>query len=230
MTNLPQTKIIVALDVPTFAAAKAWIDRLSDVIFWKVGLELFIADGQRVLNYLKEKQKRIFLDLKLHDIPNTVARACQVASSYEVDFLTVHTAGGKEMLRCAQEAISNSSTKLLAVTVLTSLTDRDLLDLKVSMSLPEYVIHLAKISQELGLAGVVCSPQELQSLRSMLTSHFLLVTPGIRFPGDAHQDQQRFSTPSQAFRNGADYIVVGRSVLQGANPEAIWANLCAEVR
>lgn len=219
----------MALDVPNFNEAKAWVDRLPDVKFWKVGLELFIADGKQILSYLQTKQKRIFLDLKLHDIPNTVARACRVAQTYGVDFLTVHSTGGTEMLQAAQNAMTGSSTKLLAVTLLTSLTDRDLADLKVQLSLPEYVAHLAKTAQELSLAGVVCSPQEVQSLRSMVSPDFLLVTPGIRWGDDIPQDQKRFSTPRQALQSGADYIVVGRSVLQSANPEIVWVNLCAEV-
>ncbi len=219
----------MALDVSNFNDAKFWIDRLPDVTFWKVGLELFIADGKQVISYLHQKGKRIFLDLKLHDIPNTVASACRAALNYNVDFLTVHSTGGREMLHRAQEALGGSATKLLAVTVLTSLTSADLLDLKVQLSLPEYVAHLAKISQELGLAGVVCSPQEVQSLRSMLSTDFLIVTPGIRFDRDQSQDQQRFGSPRQAFAMGANYIVVGRSVLQSANPELVWAKLCAEV-
>lgn len=230
MNSLSQERIIVALDVPSFAEAQTWIDRLSEVVLWKVGLELFIAEGKQVLSYLKARQKRIFLDLKLHDIPHTVARACRVALDYEVDFLTIHSTGGREMMLRAQETIRNSPTKLLAITVLTSLTDGDLTDLKVQLTVPEYVSHLAKISQELGLAGVVCSPQEIQCLRSMAPSNFLLVTPGIRFARDLTQDQRRFSTPSQAFSLGANYIVIGRSVLQSANPEAVWASLCAEVR
>jgi orotidine-5'-phosphate decarboxylase len=191
-------------------------------------LELFIADGKGVLSYLQEKGKRIFLDLKLHDIPNTVARACQVALRYRVDFLTVHSSGGRAMLQAAQAVVRGSSTKLLAVTVLTSLTDQDLADLKVQLPLPAYVNYLAKIAQELSLGGVVCSPQEVQFLRSMVSPDFLLVTPGIRWT-EVSQDQKRVSTPRQAFMGGANYIVVGRSVLQAANPEAAWVELCAEV-
>ncbi len=214
--------------MPNFNEAKAWIDRLPDVKFWKVGLELFVADGKETLSYLQGKQKRIFLDLKFHDIPNTVAGACRVALTYGVDFLTVHGSGGKAMLEAAQNAVAGSSTKLLAVTLLTSLTDRDLTDLKVQLTLPEYVNHLAKTAQELSLAGVVCSPQEVQSLRSMVSPDFLLVTPGIRW-AEGSQDQKRVSTPRQSFMGGANYIVVGRSVLQSANPEAAWVELCAEV-
>jgi orotidine-5'-phosphate decarboxylase len=224
----PENHIILALDVPNFNEAKAWIDRLPDVKFWKVGLELFVADGKETLSYLQGKQKRIFLDLKFHDIPNTVAGACRVALTYGVDFLTVHGSGGKAMLEAAQNAVAGSSTKLLAVTLLTSLTDRDLTDLKVQLSVPEYVNHLAKTAQELSLAGVVCSPQEVQSLRSMVSPDFLLVTPGIRW-AEGSQDQKRVSTPRQSFMGGANYIVVGRSVLQSANPEAAWAELCAKV-
>lgn len=225
----PQERIILALDVPNFSEAQAWIDRLPEVKFWKVGLQLFVADGQRVLNYLREQEKRIFLDLKLHDIPNTVARACASALIYQVDFLTVHISGGKTMLQQAQAVVQNSATKLLGITVLTSLTDVDLACLKVSMTTPEYVQHLAQIAQELGLAGVVCSPQELAVLRSMFPSPFLLVTPGIRLEGDAAGDQHRYGTPSQAFSQGADYIVVGRSVLGADHPELAWASLCASI-
>lgn len=229
MTN-PHERIILALDVPNFSEAQAWIDRLPTVEFWKVGLQLFVADGQRVLNYLREKGKRIFLDLKFHDIPHTVASACASALPYQVDFLTVHISGGREMLKEAQAVVQNSPTKLLGVTVLTSLTDGDLSCLKVSMTTIEYVQHLAEIAQELGLAGVVCSPQELGVLRSMFPPPFLLVTPGIRLDQDAPSDQRRYSTPAQAMAQGADYIVVGRSVLGADDPALAWASLCANIQ
>jgi orotidine-5'-phosphate decarboxylase len=216
-------QIIVALDVPTFQDAMFWCDRLPQVEFWKVGLELFIGAGKEVLFELKQRNKKIFLDLKLHDIPNTVAKACEVAANYNVDFLTIHCSGGKPMLETAASVVSGSPTQLLAVTLLTSISAVELdLDLKISLGINDYVLSLALMAQETGISGVVCSPQELEYLRSRLKSDFLLVTPGIRLPQDDSGDQQRVMSPSQAIALGADYLVIGRSILKAQDPEAAW--------
>jgi orotidine-5'-phosphate decarboxylase len=216
-------QIIVALDVPTLQEAMFWCDRLPQVEFWKVGLELFIGAGKEVLAELKHRDKKIFLDLKLHDIPNTVAKACEVAANCGVDFLTIHCPGGKPMLKAAASAVSGGTTQLLAVTLLTSISAAELdLDLKIPLALKEYVLYLAQMAQEAGINGVVCSPQELEYLRARLKPNFLLVTPGIRLPQDDLGDQQRTMSPSQAIALGADYLVIGRSILKAQDPEAAW--------
>jgi len=223
------SQIIVALDVPTLKEAIFWCDRLPQVEFWKVGLELFIGAGKEVLAELKQRNKKIFLDLKLHDIPNTVAKACEVAASYGVDFLTVHGSGGKPMLKAAAKAVSGSPTQILAVTILTSISAKELdLDLKIPLALNDYVLYLAQMAEEIGINGVVCSPLELKELRSRLKSNFLLVTPGIRLPQDNPGDQQRAMNPNQAIASGANYLVIGRSILKAKNPEAAWQE-CVEI-
>jgi orotidine-5'-phosphate decarboxylase len=217
------SQVIVALDFPSLKEALFWCDHLPEVEFWKVGLELFIAAGGEVISELKQRRKKVFLDLKLHDIPNTVAKACEVAAKYEVDFLTVHGSGGKPMLQAASLAVSGSQTELLVVTLLTSISARELaIDLKVNLELPEYVLHLALMAEELGINGVVCSPHEMKLLRSQLSSNFNLVTPGIRLAQDQAGDQKRIMTPNQAIAAGANYLVIGRSILAAKDPIAAW--------
>ncbi|HEY9846538.1 MAG TPA: orotidine-5'-phosphate decarboxylase, partial [Candidatus Caenarcaniphilales bacterium] len=180
-------RIIVPLDVATESAAIALIDQLPQVTFWKVGLELFISSGPSILSVLKTQQKRIFLDLKLHDIPNTMAGACRAAARYGVDLLTVHAPAGKAALQLAQAASQEEANQvtplptLLAVTVLTSLSSRELaFELKIPLELPEYALQMALLAQSCGLGGAVCSPQEVEQLRQVCGDQFLLVCPGIR--------------------------------------------------
>ncbi len=226
----PEERIIVALDVPTLEEAIAWCDRLPQVEFWKVGLELFVSAGASILAELKQRQKKIFLDLKLHDIPNTVASACKIATKYEVDFLTIHAVGGKNMLKAAQTAVQGTNTQLLAVTLLTSISSRELaFDLKVPVELPEYILQMALITQECGLSGAVCSPHEAENLRAILGQDFCLVTPGVRPKGSSKDDQQRVMTPKQAIKVGADYLVIGRPITTALNPDIIWSEICTEI-
>jgi orotidine-5'-phosphate decarboxylase len=223
-------KIIVALDVPNTAEALQLCDQLPEVQFWKVGLELFIAAGHEILPILKERQKKIFLDLKLHDIPNTVGAACRVAAGYGVDFLTIHGIGGKAMLEAAQTEVFGTNTQLLAVTLLTSIPAAALRDdMQVNLSVAEYVEHLAKLAQSVGIAGSVCSPQELDQLRPVLSDSFQLVTPGIRSVGVASGDQQRTLTPKAALGKGANYLVIGRQITTAADPAAAWEELMQEI-
>jgi orotidine-5'-phosphate decarboxylase len=227
----PQARIFVALDVPTMDEAIAWCDRLPQVSAWKVGLELFISAGPSILAELKQRQKQIFLDLKLHDIPNTVAAACRAATKYEVDFLTVHAVGGQAMMKAAAAEVVGSPTQLLAVTLLTSISSRELaFDLKIPIELPEYILQMALMAQACGLTGAVCSPQEASNLRSLLGDEFCLVTPGVRLTGDAKGDQQRTMTPGQAIRAGATHLVVGRSITAALDPLAAWEKICEEIR
>ncbi|CAN1212609.1 orotidine-5'-phosphate decarboxylase [Tumidithrix helvetica PCC 7403] len=223
-------KIIVALDVPSAAEAIALCDRLPEVSFWKVGLELFIAEGHAILSELKQRQKQIFLDLKLHDIPNTVASACRVAAKFDVDFLTVHAVGGRAMLKAAQAEVEGSRTKLLGISLLTSISSRELaFDLKVPIELPEYALHMAETAQTCGLAGAVCSPHEVSSLRSLLGRDFYLVTPGVRPTWATPGDQKRVMTPKQAIALGANYLVIGRPITAAPDPVLAWQKICAEI-
>jgi orotidine-5'-phosphate decarboxylase len=235
LPNQLQDRIIVALDLPTIDAALAMCNRLPQVNFWKVGLELFVNSGADILKELKQRQKKIFLDLKLHDIPNTVAAATRAALKYEVDFLTVHAVGGRNMLKAAQAEVAGSNTRLLAITLLTSLNSRELaFDLKIPLELPEYTLQMALMAQECGLYGAVCSPREVSSLRSLLTANpsgaeFGLVTPGIRPAGSSQGDQRRTMTPEQAIAAGANYLVIGRPITQADDPAAAWQAICDQL-
>lgn len=227
-------RIIVPLDVPTEAEAIAAIDALPQVSFWKVGLELFVSAGPAILSELKQRQKRIFLDLKFHDIPNTVAGACRSAAGYNVDLLTIHATCGPRALTDAQtalqEAAGEQAPKLIAITVLTSLSWRDLaLDLKIPIELPEYALQMALLAKESGLAGAVCSPQEAAQLRNVCGSDFLLVCPGVRPTWAAAGDQRRAMTPADAVKAGADYLVIGRPITASEDPAAAFRRICEEI-
>ncbi|MGB0562784.1 MAG: orotidine-5'-phosphate decarboxylase [Spirulinaceae cyanobacterium] len=227
----PSDRLIVPLDVPTAVEAIALIDQLPPVQCWKVGLELFIAAGPEILALLKERQKRIFLDLKLHDIPNTIAGAVKAAQQYQVDWLTVHATAGRPALQGAVAALpTDSSLQLLGVTVLTSLNSRELaFDLKVPLELSEYVLHLAMLAQDVGLPGVICSPQEAAAIRRVCGPDFTLICPGVRPTWADRQDQRRVMTPREAIAAGADYLVIGRPITQASDPVAVWERLVAEL-
>ena len=229
---LPQERIIVPLDVPDFDRAIAQVKQLPEVTFWKVGLELFVSAGTPILDYLKQQNKRIFLDLKFHDIPNTIAGACRSAMQYEVDLLTLHASAGKEALQAsvAAKQAANSSTKLIAVTLLTSINARELAwELKVPLELPEYALKMAMLAQEAGLDGAVCSPQEVQQLRRVCGDDFWLVCPGVRPSFSQPTDQKRVMTPQDALEAGADYLVIGRPITSVENPQMAWQKICQEM-
>jgi orotidine-5'-phosphate decarboxylase len=236
VTN-PADRIIVPLDVPTLDAALALVDRLPAVNFWKVGLELFVSQGPAILAALKLRQKRIFLDLKLHDIPHTVAGAAAAAAQYGVDLLTVHATNGSIGLSQAQAAATAAAQaaglnppQIIAVTVLTSISAATLADeLKVSIDLPTYAQHLAQLARHSGLAGAVCSPHEARALRAACGPDFLLVCPGVRPDWAAKGDQQRVLTPAAALAAGADYLVIGRPITADADPQAAFERICAEL-
>ena len=225
-------RIIVPLDVPTLEAAIALVEQLPQVSFWKVGLELFVSTGPAILQILKEQDKRIFLDLKFHDIPNTVMSACRSASQYGVDLLTIHATAGRSALKLAAEAIpqSHSPTKLVAITLLTSLISRDLaFDLKVPLELPDYVLQMALLAQESGIHGAVCSPQEVNQLREICDPDFLLICPGVRPSWSITGDQRRVMTPAEAIAAGADYLVIGRPITAAPSPQDAWEKICQEI-
>ena len=230
-------KIIVPLDVPTITEAIAWVDQLPEISFWKVGLELFVSTGPEILTQLKRRQKRIFLDLKFHDIPNTVAGVCRVAARYGVDLITIHATAGKVALKAAQNALEEGAKaadkpapNLIAITLLTSLNSRELaFDLKIPLELPEYALQMALLAQESGLAGAVCSPQEVEQLRRTCGDDFLLVCPGVRPTWAEKGDQQRSFTPSQAIKAGADYLVIGRPITASEDPVAALERIFEEI-
>lgn len=230
-------RVIVPLDVPTKAAAIALLDLLPEVAFWKVGLELFVSQGAEILTILQERQKRIFLDLKLHDIPNTMAGACRVAASFGVDLITVHATAGRNALQAAQAAAIEGANqaghpppKLIAITLLTSLTSRDLaFDLKIPVELPEYTLQMALLAQESGLPGAVCSPQEAAQLRQTCGDEFLLVCPGVRPSWAAAGDQKRMMSPREAIASGANYLVIGRPITADPDPVAAWKRIGVEL-
>ncbi len=223
----PQTKIIVALDFSSAREALELCDRLPQVGFWKVGLELFIADGGTVLRELKARNKKIFLDLKLHDIPNTVASATRVATKYGADFLTIHASGGRAMMQAAQSEVQGSSTQILAVSLLTSISAAELnSDLQVPLEVPDYVSKLVLLAQASGLSGAVCSPHEVTNLRSLVGDDFCFVTPGVRPAGAAIGDQSRIMTPKDAIAAGANYLVIGRPINAAPDPVHAWEQIC----
>jgi orotidine-5'-phosphate decarboxylase len=232
--ELARQRLIVALDVPDFGAASVLLERLDDTCAWfKVGLELFVAAGPAVLEPLLRRGHHVFLDLKLHDIPNTVAGAVRSAASLGVDMLTIHAAGGPAMLSAAREAVAGlpNPPELLAVTVLTSMDAPQVQAIGVNRSPAEQVELLAKIGLAAGIRGFVCSPQEVSALRALTGPGGTLVIPGIRPAGGTVGDQKRIATPAEALRMGASYLVVGRPITQAADPakaaEAILAEMAA---
>ena len=215
-----KSPIIVALDMesePALELAKKLNPQECKV---KVGSQLFTADGPIIIDKLNELGFDIFLDLKFHDIPNTVKKAVEVAIKMGVWMLNVHSLGGKEMLRAAYEVVEKVSIKplLVGVTVLTSLNDKSLKEVGLGLNTEDQVLLLAELCQTEGLNGVVCSANELSVLRKHLEEDFLLVTPGIRSSGQESDDQKRISTASEAISNGADYIVIGREISNEIDP------------
>jgi orotidine-5'-phosphate decarboxylase len=221
-------RVIVALDVPDLAGLRELLDRLEgQPTFYKVGLELFIAAGARAVEAVQQAGGRVFLDLKLHDIPETVARAVDAAAALGVELLTVHTAGGAEMLRRAVEAASGR-VKLLGVTVLTSLTEGDLLADGIAGTVAEVVGRRARLAAAAGIAGLVCSPHEVGEARAA-GEQLLLVVPGVRPTGAAAGDQKRVATPAATVRAGADHLVVGRPVRDASSPAEAFAAIVREI-
>ncbi len=224
-------RIIVACDVPDLKGLATLLDRLEGrPSFYKVGLELFVAEGERAIEAVRKRGGHIFLDLKLHDIPETVARAVQSARRIEAELLTVHTSGGYEMMSRAAEAAAGQ-IKILGVTVLTSLAQDDLHAEGIEQSIPEMVRARARIAAKAGISGLVCSPHEIDAARNAAPD-MLIVVPGIRpatGAGSAAGDQKRVATPESAIRNGADYLVVGRPLRDAPEPAKTFDALVGEV-
>lgn len=218
-------KLIVALDFDSHAAAMSLVDKLDPTLCaLKVGSELFTLLGADFVRALVTKQFKIFLDLKFHDIPNTVARACKVSADLGVWMLNVHAGGGLPMMRAAQDALvsyGDTRPRLIAVTVLTSMNAADLLATGIHEPLEKRVCDLACLAELAGLDGVVCSALEVPAIKAVCGHHFITVTPGIRLAHDSHDDQVRIITPEEAIKAGSDYLVVGRPITRARQPEQV---------
>jgi orotidine-5'-phosphate decarboxylase len=227
----PQHRLAVALDFPSAAQALALVDRLDGTCHWfKVGMELFYAAGTPLIHALRTRGFEVFLDLKLHDIPNTVAGAIRSVTQTGASLLTIHAAGGERMMTAAAEAAqAPGSSRLLAVTVLTSMDSDELDGIGIAATPAEQVMRLAKLAQRSGITGMVCSPLEVSALRAELAPDTMLVIPGIRPAGDSAGDQRRIATPASAIRDGASLLVVGRPITQAADPAAAAAAILAEI-
>ncbi len=221
----PSDRLIVALDFPSAALGFELVDRLDGRCRWfKVGLELYLAAGSTVVETLSKRGFSVFLDLKLHDIPNTVASAVRTVSTTGAALLTLHAAGGPAMLSAAAQAAAESpgAPRLLAVTVLTSMDDMELREIGVASTPAEQVLRLARLAQTSGISGLVCSAEEVYDLRTALGPQPLLVVPGIRPAGAASGDQRRTATPATAIAAGASMLVVGRPITRASDPAAAY--------
>lgn len=228
----PRERLIVALDVSSASDAARIVSALGDSVeTYKVGMQLYTAEGPAVVRDLIGSGKKIFLDLKYHDIPNTVAAAVSEAAALGVSMLTLHASGGTKMLRAAAEAARKAKLppKLLAVTVLTSMDNRDLNEVGVPGQLGDHVLQLAKLALATGCHGLVSSAHEVRNLRAELGDEFLAVTPGVRPAGAAHGDQARVVTPAEAIAAGASHIVVGRPITAAPNPVAAVAAILQDI-
>ena len=229
---MSNSRVIVPLDFPDEEQALAMCQQLSpEICRVKIGKELFTRSGPQLVNQLRDAGYDIFLDLKYHDIPNTVAQACKAAADLGVWMLNVHASGGRNMLEAAREAIEASANKplLIAVTVLTSMSEHDLAEIGVNRPVEEQVLHLASLTQQAGLDGVVCSAQEAAPLKQEFGSDFCLVTPGIRPARTASDDQKRIMTPAAAIHAGSHYLVIGRPITKADNPRAALEAINEEV-
>ncbi|MEO5719609.1 MAG: orotidine-5'-phosphate decarboxylase [Chthoniobacterales bacterium] len=221
-------RIIVALDFPTSTEALALVHRFSPHAgLFKIGLQLYIAAGPEIVRAVHGLGGRVFLDLKLHDIPNTVGRAVESAGSLGVEMLTLHLGGGRAMIEAAIGA-ARPGLLLLGVTVLTSADEATLREVGVGSSMPEQVLRLARLGAECGIGGFVTSPHELAALRAAHGSKFKIVTPGIRPAGSAAGDQKRAMTPAEALKAGADFLVIGRPITAAPDPRAAFEQIVAD--
>jgi orotidine-5'-phosphate decarboxylase len=230
MTMTPRDRLIVALDVPDAAAARAMVDRLSGQVgMFKIGSQIFTAAGPDFVREVIARGEKVFLDLKFHDIPNTVAGAVSSAAGLGVSLVDVHALGGREMMEAAVGALPAMGIRLLAITILTSHHEDTLATVGVGGSVADSVRRLAALARESGADGAVASPHEVSLVREVCGPDFLIVTPGIRPTGSARGDQSRTATPAAARAAGADYIVVGRPILEAADPAAAAAAIVKEL-
>ncbi len=218
-------KIILVLDVSSREEAMKLVRPLYEHVgMFKVGMQLFTAEGPSLVREIVDLGGKVFLDLKFHDIPNTVSHGVLEAAKLGVSLMTIHAAGGRAMMETVakelKDKFGNRKPMVVAVTVLTSLNDTGLAEVGIARPMTQQVVAMAKLAEECGIAGVVCSPQEIQLVRRAAGPDFKIVTPGIRMPGQAANDQQRLATPREALTAGADYIVVGRAVTAAPDPRS----------
>ena len=239
MENIKSDKrLIVALDVAGLKEVQKLVTELGDAVsYYKVGMEMFYNVGTSVVSYLCEQQKEIFLDLKLHDIPNTVAQGLTQLTNLGVSMLNVHAGGGYTMMKAASEAVAKAAKeagiprpKLIAVTVLTSIGTEDWDKLNYAVDIQDQVVSLAKLAQSAGIDGVVASPREAKYIREACGENFLIVTPGVRPSWAAVNDQNRIATPAGALKDGANYLVVGRPITKADNPQDAAKRILCEMR
>lgn len=219
MKNTP----IIALDFATLEEVEQFLNLFDEPLFVKIGMELYLQNGPETIKMVKEKGHDLFLDLKLHDIPNTVKGALKGLGKFDIDLINVHAAGGIQMMQAGLEGLrsSNPNAKLIAVTQLTSTTEAQMRsEQNIQSSIEDAVMHYAEIAKQAGLDGVVCSPLESQLITEHIGNDFLKVTPGIRLESDKTHDQQRVTTPEDAKKLGSTHIVVGRSITQHEDPVA----------
>ncbi|MFM8700426.1 MAG: orotidine-5'-phosphate decarboxylase [Hyphomicrobiales bacterium] len=225
----PRDRLIVALDVPNLASAEAMVSRLGDrVTFYKVGMELAYSGGLLFVRRLADAGKKVFLDLKLHDIPNTVEKATAQVADLGATFLTVHAF--PQTMKAAVKGRGAGSLKILAVTVMTSYDDADLVEAGYALGVKDLVERRARQAHAIGVDGLILSPEEVSAMRALLGPDITLITPGIRPSGSAAGDQKRIMTPANAIKAGADYLVIGRPVTQADDPKTSAEAIIAEIR
>ena len=235
--NNPSDKIIVAIDGMDRNEAISFLKECPDISWVKVGLELFTKEGPNIINTFKDMDKKIFLDLKFHDIPNTMSSASYQVSKLGVDIISLHASAGLKALQLSKEAtlkgareINNKPPEVIAITVLTSISPHDFkYELNRESSIEENVLSLSKLTYDAGLDGCVCSPLEVKSLRDKYDDEFKLITPGIRFLINDKNDQSRVMSPVDAITNGASKIVVGRAITKHNNPNKIFSEICNSI-
>ncbi len=235
--NNPSDKIIVAIDGMDLNEAVSFLKRCPEISWIKVGLELFTGGGPSIIKTFKDMNKKIFLDLKFHDIPNTMSSASYHASKLGVDIISLHGSAGLKALQLSKEAtlkgareINNKPPEVIAVTVLTSLSPQNFkYELNRKSSIEENVLSLTKLTYKAGLDGCVCSPLEVKMLRNLYDEKFKLITPGIRFAIDDINDQSRVMSPADAISNGASKIVVGRAITKSHDPVKIFSEICMSI-
>jgi len=227
----PEQRLIVALDRSDRGEILQLVEGLEGAVsFFKIGLQAFTANGPAIVREIQERKAQVFLDLKLHDIPNTVAHAVRAASALDADLVTIHAAGGPAMMAAAAEAAGDGKTKVLAVTVLTSLGAADLQAIGMKGSVEQSVVNLASLASRCAVHGVIASPLEVAAIRDLCGPDFLIVAPGIRSPEDPGADQVRTTTAAKALGDGADYIVVGRPITDAAWPRDAALRILESIR
>jgi len=225
-------KLFIAIDKNDINKAKELIQKLPpEMCGIKVGKELFTACGPEIIQWIQEKGFKVFLDLKYHDIPNTVEKACFVASKMGVSILNVHALGGIDMMLAAKEGVdkSNNNPYLIAVTLLTSMDSHGLKSIGFTSNVSKQILNLAKSASQAKMDGIVCSAKDIVKIKDVLPERFLYVTPGIRLSSSAKDDQKRISTPYEAIKSGSNILVIGRPITQAKNPEAVLNQIMKEI-